>query len=192
MKVADLKPNARNPRKITDKRLSQLSKAVEEFGDLSGIVFNRKTKELVSGHQRLKLFEKDTEITIDVAHKKPTKNGTVAEGFIVLRGERFPYREVSWDETRQKAATIAANNSAGSWDNNILGDWLLDIDDMGMDLDLTMFDELERKKFQKKEKIAVSAHERDGSKELNKEEFDNFEHLCPRCGFEFDKSKAAK
>lgn len=102
MKVSDLKENPKNPRKITEKRLNQLSKAVQEFGDLSGIVFNKKTNHLVSGHQRMKLFEKDTEVIIDAVHKKPTATGTIAEGFVILRGERFPYREVSWDETREK------------------------------------------------------------------------------------------
>lgn len=38
MELSDLKPNAKNPRKITPKKLKQLEKALLEFGDLSALV----------------------------------------------------------------------------------------------------------------------------------------------------------
>lgn len=145
MKVADLAPNPKNPRTITDKKLTQLKKALAEFGDLGGLVFNRRTGMLVGGHQRAKLFPKDAEIKVTKSYDKPTKVGTVAEGFVLVRGERFKYREVDWDETREKAANIAANKGAGEWDLSALSDWMREIDDFGFDLDLTMFDEEERK-----------------------------------------------
>lgn len=37
MKICDLKPAAYNPRKMTQEQLKNLKKAIEEFGDLSGI-----------------------------------------------------------------------------------------------------------------------------------------------------------
>jgi len=42
MDVKSLKPAGYNPRKITDKKLEMLKKSLEEFGDLSGIIFNRR------------------------------------------------------------------------------------------------------------------------------------------------------
>lgn len=192
--VGDLKHNPKNPRTITDAKLKQLKKSVMEFGDLGCLVFNRTTGNLVGGHQRQKIFTSETPIEIEQTYKRPTRTGTVAEGFVLLDGERFRYREVVWDEAREKAATIAANKSAGEWDMPVLSEWLTDLDDFAIDLDLTMFDELERKKvFKKTKKTTVGEHERSvsGGKELDKEEFDNFEHLCPRCGFEFDKKPAS-
>lgn len=147
MQIEDLSPNPGNPRTITDAKLSALKKALEEFGDLGGFVFNRKTKQLVGGHQRAKLFDRDAEIVIEHKYKKPSRTGTVAEGYAVLNGERFKYREVSWDVQREHAANIAANKGAGEWDMPKLGEWIRDLGDFGFDLDLTMFDDEERKQF---------------------------------------------
>lgn len=141
MKISDLTPNAQNPRTITDQKLAQLKKALLKFGDLSGIVFNRKTKQLVAGHQRIKLLE-DSNIVVTKKFSKPTKTGTVAEGWFTSNNERFPYREVYWDSNLEKAANIAANRGAGSWDVPKLNEWLKNLSDFDLDfdLDLTMFD----------------------------------------------------
>lgn len=143
MAIKDLAHNPKNPRKITDKRLSQLKKALHEFGDLGAFVFNRTTQTLVGGHQRTKVFPPDAQITIEQEYKKPTRTGTIAEGFVVLDGERFKYREVLWDEVKEKAAALAANRNAGDWDNASLGEWLAELDSLDIDLELTMFDEKE-------------------------------------------------
>lgn len=146
MNISDLKPNPKNPRTITDEKLSMLKNALDEFGDLGGFVFNRKTNQLVGGHQRAKLFDKSSKVILDKEYKKPTKTGTIAEGYIELKGERFRYREVEWDAVKEKAANIAANKGAGEWDMPELSNWLREIDDFGLDLNLTMFDEAERLK----------------------------------------------
>jgi hypothetical protein len=147
MEIKDLQQNPHNPRTITDKKLKMLAKALEEYGDLSGIVFNRKTKQLVGGHQRSKVLDQDAEVVIEQKFKKPTRTGTVALGYILINGERFSYREVSWDETKEKAANIAANKGAGDWDKAKLTEWMKDLGESFLDLDLTMFDDVERVKF---------------------------------------------
>ncbi len=147
MKIKDLSPNPDNPRTITDAKLQMLKAALEEFGDLGGFVYNRKTKRLVGGHQRAKLFDATAEVVIEKKYAKATRTGTVAEGYAVLKGERFKYREVLWDEIKEKAANIAANKGAGEWDMPKLGEWLQALGDFGFDLNLTMFDDLERKGF---------------------------------------------
>ncbi|MCI0563624.1 MAG: hypothetical protein MN733_34560, partial [Nitrososphaera sp.] len=43
-------------------------------------------------------------------YRKPTRTGTVAEGYVIADGERYHYREVNWDEETHAAANIAANN----------------------------------------------------------------------------------
>ena len=62
MKLTDLKSAGYNPRTITDEQLGWLKKSLEEFGDLSGIVFNRRTGNTVGGHQRLKCLPPDAKI----------------------------------------------------------------------------------------------------------------------------------
>ena len=139
MKANQLQPNPKNPRTITDKKLAALKKTLLEFGDLGGVVYNRRSKQLVGGHQRSKLFA-DAVITIERTHKVPTKTGTLAEGFIEFGGERFAYREVLWDELTEKAANVAANKGAGEWDTGILTEWLRELDSVNFDMDLTLFD----------------------------------------------------
>lgn len=38
-----------NPRQISDEALAMLRKAMAEFGDLSGIVYNQRTKDEIRG-----------------------------------------------------------------------------------------------------------------------------------------------
>lgn len=163
MKLKDLQPNARNPRTITDAKLTQLKKSLATLGDLSGIVYNRKSKTLVGGHQRLKVFSPDTDITITKKFAKPSKLGTVAEGYFEHNGERVQYREVYWSDAMEKAANIAANKGAGSWDNEILSEWLTELNafDLDFDLDLTMFDSDEIRDLVG---ITVGEHQRTNSK----------------------------
>lgn len=142
MQIKDLTPNAKNPRTISDSKRAMLKKALLKFGDLSGIVYNTKTKRLVGGHQRRDIFDPKSAITVVKKYSKPTKTGTVAEGFCELNGERFSYRAVYWPEATEKAANIAANKNAGEWDLPQLNEWLKDLSsfDLDFDINLTMFD----------------------------------------------------
>ena len=155
MKIKDLKPAAYNPRKITDEQLERLKKALYEFGDLSGIVFNRKTGNLLGGHQRLKCLPPDAVIEKEKL-KKPSRTGTVAEGYIIIpssvipaeagiqKEERYSYREVNWDEAKEKAANIAANQHGGEFDDEKLAAILKELSEIpDFDIDLLGFDSSE-------------------------------------------------
>lgn len=145
MDISALKLNPKNPRTITPAKLAMLRKSLKEFGDLSGVVFNRKTKQLVGGHQRLQSLDKKADYTVTKQYEKPSRTGTVAEGYIVSNGERFSYREVVWSSSKEKAANIAANKGAGEWNVGQLSEWMKDLSrDITFDLDLTMFDQNER------------------------------------------------
>lgn len=139
--LKSLKPAAYNPRKITMQQLKMLKNALEEFGDLGGIVYNRRTDRLIGGHQRCKVLPKDAPIEITKTYDQPTRTGTVSEGYIVIDGERFSYREVDWDETKEKAANIAANAHSGDWEIEKLEEVLKDIanSDIKIDIELTGF-----------------------------------------------------
>ena len=116
-----------------------LKKSLLALGDLSGIVYNRRTKQLVGGHQRKEVFQQG-KITIERDFKEPTEAGTVREGFIFFGGERFAFREVDWDLEKELAANIAANKGAGEWDYTLLQEHLTHLDHHNFDLELTMHD----------------------------------------------------
>lgn len=141
--VAELVPAEYNPRKITDAQLKILGRALAEFGDLGGVVFNTKTSRLIGGHQRLKHLKPEWKINSRVA---ADKTGTVAVGTIETPWGEMAYREVAWDETKEKAANIAANKIGGDFATSQLTDLLGELNVAGFDLSLTGFGEAELKK----------------------------------------------
>jgi len=139
MKIKDLTPNERNPRKMSTQDKMNLQKSLRKFGDLSGIIFNRTSKRLVGGHQRSSVLPQDSTIKIETKHDSPTAAGTVAEGYALIDGEKFKYREVEWDKKTETEALIAANKHSGDWDNEKLrlnfADFPdLDIEAIGFDI----------------------------------------------------------
>jgi len=136
MKIKDLKPASYNPRKITEKQLGMLKKSMAEFGDLSGIVVNVKTGNLVGGHQRVKNLDQSWPI-VKQSHKD--KTGTIALGYIETPGGRWTYREVSWTEKKEAAANIAANKHGGEFDMPKLKDIIINLDTGDMDMELLGF-----------------------------------------------------
>jgi len=104
MKLSDLKEAPYNPRDISEEALKGLSTSIGEFGDLSGIVFNKRTGNLVAGHQRIKaLKEKYGDIDISFS-----EDGNAA--VVTLDGYIFPVRFVDWSIEKEKLANISANN----------------------------------------------------------------------------------
>ncbi len=143
--IADLKNSGAdyNPRKISKAELERLKKALDDFGDLGGIIFNRRTGRLVGGHQRISVLPVDAVIEKTELSDR-TRTGTVAHGYIIIEGEQYAYREVDWDETREKAANIAANAHGGDWDNDKLADLLKELSDIPeFDFGLTGFSPME-------------------------------------------------
>lgn len=180
MRIGDLKPNEENPRKVSDQKLEFLKNSIAEFGDLSGFVHNRRSERIVGGHQRQKVMPPGVTIHITKLYPKPTRIGTVAVGYLLFDGERHSYRQVDWDESKEKAANIAANKGAGSWDDKLLSQWMRDLDEYGFDLDLTMFDEDERSDFLVNPSDFKPGTEADQSRLDEKKKA-----VCPHCGESF-------
>ena len=93
-----------NPRQISSRALEGLKNSTQKFGDLSGIVFNRRSQCVVSGHQRLKALR-------HAGVKEWTMESETA-GYIIhpVTAERFNIRIVDWDDVTERAANLTANN----------------------------------------------------------------------------------
>lgn len=119
MKLSELREASFNPRFMSDAQLEVLRGNLSSLGDLGGIIFNRRSGNLVGGHQRVRALKEnspDIDVTIEEQLTEPNTHGTVARGFILHEGEKFAYREVDWDEQTERIANIAANNVHGTWD----------------------------------------------------------------------------
>lgn len=134
MQIKDLKPNANNPRRISEENLEIMRKSVLKYGDLSGFVYNVKRGTLVSGHQKQKITPGDSKIKIEKKYDPPTATGTVAEGYVLIGEERFKYREVSWGLQTETEAMLAANKIGGEWDETKLGQVFTQIPNLNLEL----------------------------------------------------------
>lgn len=92
MPLAELLPAGYNPRKMSPAAMAGLKASLEKFGELGGIVFNRRFGRLVGGHQRVKALAVCGEVHADV-------------------------RVVDLDESDEKALNLTLNNPAigGDW-----------------------------------------------------------------------------
>jgi len=123
-----------NPRKMSAKEKAQLKKHLETLGDLSGVIYDIKSKSFVGGNQRSDIFD-GAPITITERFDKPTKNKTVAHGFILYNGEKYAYREVAFTDSEFREACIVANNDGGAFDLEILSGWdEIELEDWGFDV----------------------------------------------------------
>ncbi|MHC4088693.1 MAG: hypothetical protein ACYSVY_00170 [Planctomycetota bacterium] len=115
-----MKTYHKNPRKISEKQFSDLEKWLEELDDLSGIVHDLNSDEVVGGNQRARVFDilqkKDAPIVLTDEFDPPTRQGTVALGYIQWRGERYGYRQVRWTPEQCEKANIVPNIAGGNWD----------------------------------------------------------------------------
>ena len=133
------RPNPSNPRKIHPQDLDKLRKSLATFGDLGGIVVNKRTGWLVSGHQRMTAIGDDVVVEELSEFDKPTSDGTIASAIVVSKGQRFNVRVVDWDEATDAAANVAANQHGGEWDDDKLHDVIaslqgkFDADTLGFD-----------------------------------------------------------
>lgn len=197
--INDLKGASYNPRYITDKKLKALTKSMEEFGDLSGVVFNRTTGVLVSGHQRIKSIKgKSSKISKSVVKKD--RQGTVALGTIDVKEDdgtitKIPYREVEWDnKLHEMAANVSANASGGDFDQAKLGAVMAKLEKGEFDVELTSVDNwttakaIGRFKKSKDENSEGSQSDDDNSFSVVDPKAMAFDHQCPKCGYKYSAS----
>lgn len=118
VKLEDLNPAVYNPRKLLkpgDKEYEKLKKSIQEFGYVDPIIVNKQNNVVVGGHQRLNVLTALDYEELDVVY-------------------------VDLDEKREQALNIALNKISGSWNEELLKDILIDLDDGEFDVELTGFD----------------------------------------------------
>jgi len=116
--VKELNPAKYNPRKNLkpgDPEYQKLKRSISEFGYVEPIIWNKRTGNIVGGHQRYKVL-------LDLGY------GEV--DCVVL----------DIDEQKEKALNVALNKITGEFDMPLLTDLLKDINDSGFDVSLTGFD----------------------------------------------------
>lgn len=126
----DLVDNPRNPRFIKDREFEALKQSISKFGDLSSIVFNVRTQQLIGGHMRVKAFralQGQKRVVIEHRFDVPNRHGTIAIGHVELDGELYKYREVDWSPEWAEAAGIAANHIMGEDNSDLLAQVAYDL-----------------------------------------------------------------
>lgn len=116
MKIEDLKPAQYNPRAITPESLKGLKASIRTMGDISGICYNKQTKQVFAGHQRIKA------LTEEYGGNLLVEGPDDAPVLVCPNGNRFPIRVVDWPEDLERLANISANNPhiQGNWTDDVL------------------------------------------------------------------------
>jgi len=183
--ISSLAPHPQNPNRMSDEDKALLARTMAEYGDLGCICLNKRTGLLVGGHQRTEVLTAMLKkagaeaVHVEREFDPPSPTGTIAEGYVEYRGERWRYREVDWTPAKAIAAMLAANKMGrrGENDFTILADDLQELDTGSFDMTLTGFTEKERRQ------IAEWAANPDGGSGNRSGERKPV--TCPECGAEF-------
>jgi len=123
---------------MNDDAKHALRASIDNFNDISGIVVNSRSNNILCGNHRYKTLV-DKYGTLDVAH--------LHGEYFMLMSEKvftgFLVRMVDWDETKEKMANVTANSSLveGEFTSG-LQDVLASVKAMANDLELTMMEDL--------------------------------------------------
>lgn len=156
VRIDSLKFDPRNARKHDDRNIKAIMDSLSKFGQQKAIVVGDGGV-VIAGNGTLEAAKRLGWDTIDVR-----RSGLKAD--------------------EATAYAIADNRSAelAEWDDPVLGDILGELKESGWELDdLGFNDDFFKKLDQPQENI-------EGAKELLEDDFSNFDHQCPKCGFEFN------
>ena len=90
---------------------------------------------------------------------------------------------------KQKKAYVIADNQIAinaGWDESLLAQEVASLSLADFNLDLLGFDDEMMDHLLDPEEIDKPMQPVEGAEEYGEDEFDEFEHKCPRCGFEFN------
>lgn len=119
VEIKELKANEKNPRTITKKEQQKLMRSIQEFGFVDPIIVNKNDTRynvVIGGHQRLEAAKK-------------------------LGMTQVPCVYVDLTEDKESLLNVALNEISGDWDDTKLFNLLQELQEKGVDLTLTGFDE---------------------------------------------------
>lgn len=159
--IGKITPYERNARVHDETQIDQIVNSIKEFGFTNPILIDANNI-IVAGHGRY-------------------------EAALKLGMEMVPTIKLGHLTNEQRRAyTIADNQIAlnSSWDLNLLQLEIGELQQVGVKLELIGLDDF-------KLKDLFLDHDKDpkeikGGRELDESEFSNFDHQCPKCGFEFN------
>jgi ParB-like chromosome segregation protein Spo0J len=158
-KCSDLKKYERNSRTHSEAQIGQIRKSIEEFGFTNPLLVDE-DGQVIAGHGRLIAAE-------------------------LMGMHEVPCVQVTHMTPAQKRAYIIADNKLAmnaGWDEELLSLELGELKDQGVELGIIGFSANELDDiFGAKDGALIV-----GSKELNEADYSDFEHRCPKCGFEFN------
>src|SRR5918996_106913 len=113
--INDLRPDAANPRRISDEELESLTRSLRQFGFVQPVLARREDKVVIGGHQRL------------VAARR-------------LGLKTVPVIFVELSQEQAQLLNLALNRISGSWDNQLLARLLSELHSLPeVDISLTGF-----------------------------------------------------
>jgi hypothetical protein len=133
VRVAELNPAAYNPRKITPEKFESLKESIRQDGFLEPLVIQKKGKNVIGGHQRIKAVK---EICVEDCIATPD----------------LPCIVLDVDDKTAKRLNIKLNKIQGEFEARLLGELLVDLyEEMQPmpveDFALLGFDQQEAEKF---------------------------------------------
>lgn len=184
LQAKDIKGSDYNPRTMSEPERQGLSVSIEEFGNLSGITFNKKNLQLVTGHRRYAELCKRCEDQIKLV---PLEVKSQDDFYLICdKDEKFTgffLRVVDWDDKKEVAGNVTANSHtvSGKFDHSLLSTALdridpelklnLRLDQLEIDLGLDFEAEfLEKKEIQDKEESEILSNITIKCKMIEKEE----------------------
>lgn len=107
LEAKNLKAAHYNPRHMDDKARGGLQKSMVKFNDISGITWNQRSGNIVTGHHRWE------ELANSYGIEKLTFEHLKGDRYAIMAGEEdtgYTLRAVDWDKTTEKAANVTANS----------------------------------------------------------------------------------
>lgn len=117
--INELKPNPKNPRRITRAEINKLIRSIKEFGFVDPVIVNKHKDRyniIIGGHQRVEAAKK-------------------------MKMKSVPVTYVELDENKENLLNVALNEISGEWEDEKLFNLLSELNEKGLDLTLTGFDE---------------------------------------------------
>ena len=151
-----LTPWDQNPRN-NEQAIGEVAKSIERFGFASPIIARTRDGRIIAGHTRL-------------------------QAALRLGLDTVPVRFLDLDDQAASALALADNKlgEVATWEHSVLADILIDLETQGADLSGLGWDEEELESI-----LRPGEYEPKNGGELDLGDFSEFDHECPRCGFEW-------